>query len=165
MGHGSNGRSGFVMECKEKTEHREVSCRIAYRCPKCKLIQYAGKKCVRCQEPMVIPDILPDVFLVKIIENVSRERVERCCPKCGTFPDEYSHPKTSEDVIPSPKMETRIPTMEEMEKDLIVRAMYCSENDGVIAAKMLGIGKTTLYRKLKQMGIKMKNGRLTREKR
>jgi transcriptional regulator of acetoin/glycerol metabolism len=38
----------------------------------------------------------------------------------------------------------------EMEKQAILRALQYTKNDRVMAAHLLGIGRTTLYRKLKE---------------
>jgi DNA-binding NtrC family response regulator len=43
-------------------------------------------------------------------------------------------------------------TLEEMERRFIIRALRETNGDKLAAARLLGIGKTTLYRKLKQYG-------------
>ena len=43
-------------------------------------------------------------------------------------------------------------TLEEMERRFILRALRETNGDKLAAARLLGIGKTTLYRKLKQYG-------------
>ena len=47
----------------------------------------------------------------------------------------------------------RIQTLSELEKQAIVSALNQLDGDKLMTAKMLGIGKTTLYRKLKEYGI------------
>ncbi|HEY6347997.1 MAG TPA: sigma-54 dependent transcriptional regulator [Candidatus Angelobacter sp.] len=47
----------------------------------------------------------------------------------------------------------RIMTLAELEKQAIVAALNQLDGDKLMTAKMLGIGKTTLYRKLKEYGI------------
>jgi two-component system response regulator HydG len=47
----------------------------------------------------------------------------------------------------------RIVPLAEVEKQTILRALERLNGDKVTAARMLGIGKTTLYRKLKEYGI------------
>jgi two-component system response regulator HydG len=42
--------------------------------------------------------------------------------------------------------------LEELERRAILRALRESGGDKLAAARMLGIGKTTLYRKLKEYG-------------
>jgi two-component system response regulator HydG len=46
-----------------------------------------------------------------------------------------------------------IRTIAEMEKDAIMNALVQLHGDKLLAAKLLGIGKTTLYRKLKEYSI------------
>jgi DNA-binding NtrC family response regulator len=46
-------------------------------------------------------------------------------------------------------------TIEEMERRFIVRALRETNGDKLAAARILGIGKTTLYRKLKQYGSEL----------
>jgi two-component system response regulator HydG len=48
---------------------------------------------------------------------------------------------------------TRILPLAEVEKRTILRALEKLNGDKVLTARMLGIGKTTLYRKLKEYGI------------
>nr|WP_241733168.1 helix-turn-helix domain-containing protein [Aeromicrobium phoceense] len=43
--------------------------------------------------------------------------------------------------------------MEEAERDAIVRALEASHGNRSAAASRLGIGRTTLYRKVRQLGI------------
>jgi two-component system response regulator HydG len=44
-------------------------------------------------------------------------------------------------------------TLADMERDAILKAIHILNGDKLQAAKLLGIGKTTLYRKLKEYGI------------
>jgi two-component system response regulator HydG len=44
-------------------------------------------------------------------------------------------------------------TLAEMEKKAILSAIETLNGDKLQAARLLGIGKTTLYRKLKEYGI------------
>ena len=43
----------------------------------------------------------------------------------------------------------------ELEKQAITRALEQLNGDKLMAARMLGIGKTTLYRKLKEYGVRI----------
>ena len=45
---------------------------------------------------------------------------------------------------------------EEMEKKQIIRALKQADGNRSLAAELLGIGRTTLYGKMKQYGIKYK---------
>jgi two-component system response regulator HydG len=55
---------------------------------------------------------------------------------------------------PSEKMleSNELTTLDEMERRAILRALRETNGDKLAAARLLGIGKTTLYRKLKQYG-------------
>jgi two-component system response regulator HydG len=46
-----------------------------------------------------------------------------------------------------------VPTLRELERTAILQALEAAQGDRVRAAKLLGIGKTTIYRKLKEYGI------------
>jgi transcriptional regulator of acetoin/glycerol metabolism len=45
--------------------------------------------------------------------------------------------------------------LSEMEKRAIIQALDYTKGDRVMAAHLLGIGRTTLYRKLKEYGIQV----------
>jgi transcriptional regulator of acetoin/glycerol metabolism len=45
----------------------------------------------------------------------------------------------------------RFPTMAEMERTMILAAYRRSNRRPLLAARLLGIGKTTMYRKLREM--------------
>jgi two-component system response regulator HydG len=44
-----------------------------------------------------------------------------------------------------------------MEREAILQALETTEGDRVRAARLLGIGKSTIYRKLKEYGIEDKS--------
>jgi DNA-binding NtrC family response regulator len=46
-----------------------------------------------------------------------------------------------------------VKTLAELEREAILRAIRILRGDKLQAAMLLGIGKTTLYRKLKEYGI------------
>jgi DNA-binding NtrC family response regulator len=53
----------------------------------------------------------------------------------------------------APTVETRgVPTLAEVEKDLILRALALHNNDKEEAARVLGISRRTIYRRLKEYG-------------
>jgi two-component system response regulator HydG len=53
-----------------------------------------------------------------------------------------------------PNSETpEVKTLADLERDAILGAIRVLKGDKLQAAKLLGIGKTTLYRKLKEYGI------------
>jgi two-component system response regulator HydG len=53
-----------------------------------------------------------------------------------------------------PAFESTIP-LAELEKQAILHAILVSQGDKLLAARRLGIGKTTVYRKLKQYGVRV----------
>jgi two-component system response regulator HydG len=53
---------------------------------------------------------------------------------------------------PSPQAKSLI-TLQELEKKAILQALEATGGDRLRAAKLLGIGKTTIYRKLKEYGL------------
>lgn len=96
------------------------------RCRCCELVQWNDRaNCRRCG------DALPEP-LVKIVERVVEKVVIRHDPECiqktGVFP-----------------------TMAEVERAMILAAYQKSNRRPLEAARLLGIGKTTVYRKLREM--------------
>ncbi len=53
------------------------------------------------------------------------------------------------------KTENRILRLDEVEKQAILGAIAALDGDKLMAARLLGIGKTTLYRKLKEYGAEL----------
>jgi transcriptional regulator of acetoin/glycerol metabolism len=51
--------------------------------------------------------------------------------------------------------DSKILSMNEVEKQAIMAAITCLNGDKLMAARLLGIGKTTLYRKLKEYGAEL----------
>ncbi len=56
---------------------------------------------------------------------------------------------------PAPPRAARVIPLEQMERQAIVGALEFTRGDRARAAQLLGIGRTTLYRKLKRYGIEM----------
>ncbi|MGH7310844.1 MAG: helix-turn-helix domain-containing protein, partial [Candidatus Rokuibacteriota bacterium] len=53
----------------------------------------------------------------------------------------------------TPAIDTKsVPTLAEVEKDLILRALAVHNNDKEEAARALGISRRTIYRRLKEYG-------------
>jgi len=70
--------------------------------------------------------------------------------QAGDFPP---HIRTAALRTVVPGRETRILPLAEMEKQAILDALQQLNGDKLMTARALGIGKTTLYRKLKEYGI------------
>ena len=67
----------------------------------------------------------------------------------GDLPSNLVYPST--DRVPDKE---EVLPLEEMERRAILRTLRETGGDKLAAARLLGIGKTTLYRKLKQYQIK-----------
>jgi DNA-binding NtrC family response regulator len=77
----------------------------------------------------------------------------------GDFPTSIQNARlaaTALAIMPAATAETpRIMPMAELEKQAIMGALEKLNGDKLMAARMLGIGKTTLYRKLKEYGVRI----------
>ena len=103
------------------------------RCRSCELVQWNDRSdCRRCGET------LPQQVM-QVVERVVERVVVRPCMRC----DENA---ASKPVVPSP-----FPTIAEVERKMILAAYRHSNRRPLEAARLLGIGKTTLYRKLREM--------------
>ena len=98
------------------------------RCDRCGRVQTARPNCVRCEA--LLPDPPPEPVVVERVAERVIEKVVHVadrCPVCAL---------------------RGIPTMDEAERALIYSALRACNGGRTKAAAMLGIGKTTLYRKL-----------------
>jgi two-component system response regulator HydG len=90
---------------------------------------------------------------VRELENC----LERCCAMTSgsmiNLPELPSSITGAPATLTSPTPENRIVPMAEVEKQAILSAIRTLDNDKLMAAKLLRIGKTTLYRKLKEYGV------------
>lgn len=130
------------------------------RCRKCELTQWNDRAhCRRCG------DVLPQP-IVKFVERVVEKVVVRQDPPCFENLEqarqliaaaserltnqcaEFEAPLVLEHASQSGSF----PTMAEMERAMILAAYQRSNRRPLEAARLLGIGKTTLYRKLREMG-------------
>jgi two-component system response regulator HydG len=56
--------------------------------------------------------------------------------------------------VGQPRHDARaLATLQELEQRAIVQALQATKGDRLRAARLLGIGKTTIYRKLKEYGL------------
>lgn len=130
------------------------------RCTNCELIQWrVGANCRRCRAVLPQP-------IFKIVERVVEKVVVRQDPECLKNLEQARQliaaasdrlmlqPSEAEAPIvlePASKV-TTFPTMAEMERAMILAAYQRSNRKPLEAARLLGIGKTTLYRKLRALG-------------
>jgi DNA-binding NtrC family response regulator len=122
------------------------------------LTQWEAESCRRCHQALPAP-IIEFVEVEKPVPVVTKELVEvpvirevlvpveQPCLKCaGLASSALQTPQRIEaDEI--------LPSLAEMERTLIQAALGRSGGDRQKAAHMLGIGKTTIYRKLKEYGM------------
>jgi DNA-binding NtrC family response regulator len=130
------------------------------RCKHCELVQWSDRaNCRRCGTALPEP-------IVKIVERVVEKVVIGYVPMClqslqqaGNLisaATDHSTQQRLEAVNPNgvartPQSEA-FPTMAEVEQAMILAAYQKSNRRPLKAARLLGIGKTTLYRKLKEIG-------------
>ena len=130
------------------------------RCRNCELVQWSDRvNCRRCGVVLPKP-------LVKIVERVVEKVVIRHDPECiqslaqareliSTAADRLTQ-RTADAATPIVLAQVQetgaFPTMAEVERAMILAAYQKSNRRPLEAARLLGIGKTTLYRKLREMG-------------
>jgi two-component system response regulator HydG len=102
------------------------------RCLACELRQFTKDKCSRCGRALPKLD-LPKV-VIREVEAV-KSRVEYIHPAPGAFT-----------VFADP-----LPKIAELEALYVREALRRCNGDVVLAARLMGMGKTTLYRKLKDI--------------
>ena len=134
-------------------EHRK-----RVRCGHCDLTQWEAETCRRCHRalpaPVVefvevekpVPVIQKELVEVPVIREVLVP-VEQPCLRCAGLCLSASQTPRPTDAT------SNLPSLAEMEKTLIHAALDRSRGDRQKAAHMLGIGKTTIYRKLKEYGM------------
>jgi transcriptional regulator of acetoin/glycerol metabolism len=119
------------------------------RCQKCELVQWSDReKCRRCGAALPAP-------VVKIVERVVERIVFRDSPQSLVTTEAYDDANASQ-AIPmlgpnEAVLASRFPTMAEMECTMILAAYRRSNRRPLLAARLLGIGKTTMYRKLREI--------------
>ena len=127
----------------------EVQTRRRVRCISCELAQWATRpNCRRCgvqlPQPVInvvevekpVPVVQKEILEVPVIREITVP-IDRPCLRCAL-----------NQTTPS-SANSEFPTIEQMERSLIEAALDRCQGDRLKAAAMLGIGKTTIYRKLK----------------
>ena len=124
------------------------------RCRNCELVQWSEQpNCRRCGAALPEP-------MVKIVERVVEKVVIRQDPEClaaleqaqkliATASERLSlQPSEPVSLVPAT---ASFPTLAEVERRMIVAAYQKSSGKPLEAARLLGIGKTTFYRKLREL--------------
>lgn len=108
------------------------------RCQKCELMQWSDREtCRRCRASLPAP-------AVKLVERVVEHIVFQT--SSGNSVEMVLEPALSGTTSTAD-----FPTMAQMEQTMILAAYRRSNRRPLLAARLLGIGKTTMYRKLREM--------------
>lgn len=129
------------------------------RCRNCELVQWREQaNCRRCGTALPEP-------IEKVVERVVEKVVVRQDPQClAILEDARRLILAATDRLAKQRTEVvtpialgqlsdsgAFPTMAEVERAMIAAAYQKSNRKPLEAARLLGIGKTTLYRKLREM--------------
>ena len=124
------------------------------RCRSCELVQWGNRtNCRRCGTALPEPT-------VKIVERVVEKIVIRRNPVClATLEQAQKLIAAASEQLSVQHSEpasllaanASFPTMAEVERAMIVAAYQKASRKPLEAARILGIGKTTFYRKLRQI--------------
>lgn len=130
------------------------------RCRRCELVQWSDRaNCRRCGTALPEP-------VVKIVERVVEKVVIGHDPMCNqslqqardlisAATDRLTQQRFEavDPAVLAQVTESEVfPTMAEVERAMILAAYRKSNRRPLEAARLLGIGKTTLYRKLREIG-------------
>ena len=130
------------------------------RCVQCELVQWTNRvNCRRCRQKLPAPifNVVERVVEKLIVRQdpACLDKLEQACKLITAASDRLQQSPVAE-MPPasfSPSLEAEVfPSLEEMERMMIVAAYKRANRRPVEAARLLGIGKTTFYRKLKEMG-------------
>lgn len=132
--------------------------RKTVRCIQCELAQWADHaNCRRCGESLPAPIVN---VVERVVERVTIQQDSQCLENLQEATklitattarlEESAHrmPPVALHSLPEVEM---FPTLDEMERAMILAAYRKSNRRPVEAARLLGIGKTTFYRKLREM--------------
>jgi transcriptional regulator of acetoin/glycerol metabolism len=133
--------------------------RAKIRCVQCELAQWADQaKCRRCGKalPAPIVNVVERVVEKVVIQQDSQclENLQGASKLISATAAKLQESRAFQELpvrsLPISGIEP-FPTLDAMERAMIVAAYRKSNRNSVEAARLLGIGKTTFYRKLKEM--------------
>lgn len=133
--------------------------RVKIRCAACELVQWADRaNCRRCGQvlPAPIVNVVERVVERIVLQQDSRsledlqEASKLISATAARLKEPYANQEPSV-CFNSLSAVDPFPTLGEMERALIVAAYRRSNRKPLEAARLLGIGKTTFYRKLKEL--------------
>jgi len=129
------------------------------RCVQCELVQWAEQaNCRRCGKPLPAPIVnVVERVIEKVVIQQNSQCLENLLEASKLISATAAKLQESRAVQELPVRSEPIsgfepfPTLDAMERALIIAAYRKSNRKSVEAARLLGIGKTTFYRKLKEM--------------
>ena len=133
--------------------------RAKIRCVQCELVQWADNaRCRRCGQALPAPVVN---VVERVVERVVFQQDSQCLlnlneacklisAAAARLEESPAHRQIPVHLNPLSTVET-FPTLDEMERAMILAAYRQSNRRPVEAARLLGIGKTTFYRKLREM--------------
>lgn len=133
--------------------------RAKTRCVQCELAQWADHaNCRRCGQALPAPIVN---VVERVVERVVYQQDSQCLMNlqeasklisaaAARLEEPSAHRLLPVHSTPLSTVET-FPTLDEMERTMILAAYRKSNRKPVKAARLLGIGKTTFYRKLREM--------------
>ena len=133
--------------------------RETVRCVQCELVQWADHaNCRRCGQVLPTPIVN---FVERVVERVVFQQDSQCllnlqeASKLISATAARLEESTAQQRLPahlnSLSAVEKFPTLDEMERAMILAAYRKSNRKPVEAARLLGIGKTTFYRKLREI--------------
>jgi transcriptional regulator of acetoin/glycerol metabolism len=133
--------------------------RDTVRCVQCELVQWADNaRCRRCGQALPAPVVN---VVERVVERVVfqqdsqsllnlQEASKLISATAARLEESTAQKGLSVHLNPLSTVET-FPTLDEMERAMILAAYRKSNRKPVEAARLLGIGKTTFYRKLRDL--------------
>jgi transcriptional regulator of acetoin/glycerol metabolism len=133
--------------------------RETVRCIQCELVQWADHaNCRRCGQ--VLPTPIVNI-VERVVERVVFQQDSQCLRNlqeasqlisatAARLEESSAHRQFPVTLNSLSTVET-FPTLDQVERAMILAAYRKSNRKPVEAARLLGIGKTTFYRKLKEM--------------
>ena len=128
------------------------------RCQRCELVQWNDRSdCRRCglilPQPIVkiVERVVEKVIVSSDLQSIENpEQARQLIATAAECLAQASGESALPVVLAYISHTTPFPTMAEMERTMILAAYQRSNRRTLEAARLLGIGKTTLYRKLKE---------------